>query len=81
MALTHDHYSLALLVLRLGYGVRVLGALWSRQLHGNGDNGNTAVIRGNTAVVGTNISQFQPSSTDCLAVWAKIRQKRPSLWP
>jgi len=26
-------------------------------------------------------SQFLPSSTDCLAVRAKIRQKRPSLWP
>jgi len=26
-------------------------------------------------------SQFLPSSTDCLAVRAKIRQKRPSQWP
>ena len=26
-------------------------------------------------------SQFLPSSTECLAVRAKIRQKRPSLWP
>jgi len=26
-------------------------------------------------------SQFLPSSTDCWAVWAKIRQKRPSWWP
>jgi len=25
-------------------------------------------------------SQFLPSSTDCLAVRAKIRQKRPSRW-
>jgi len=26
-------------------------------------------------------SQFVPSSTDCWAVRAKIRQKRPSQWP
>ena len=26
----------------------------ARELHGNGNNGNTTVIRGNTAVVGTN---------------------------
>ena len=26
-------------------------------------------------------SQFLPSSTDCLAVRAKMRQKRPSRWP
>jgi len=26
-------------------------------------------------------SQFLPSSTNCLAVRSKIRQKRPSRWP
>jgi len=26
-------------------------------------------------------SQFLPSSMDCLAVRAKIRQKQPSRWP
>jgi len=26
-------------------------------------------------------SQFLPSSTDCLAAWAKVRQKRPSRRP
>jgi len=26
-------------------------------------------------------SPFVPSSTDCWAVWAKIRQKRPYRWP
>jgi len=32
----------------------IIVSIVTRELHGNGDNGNTAVIRGNTTVVGTN---------------------------